>query len=81
MSALAKRATIYFAPEKHRALKLKALETDLPPLSSRPSPAVIPTCPRCHLDRRERSHAAIIRPKKGILGNTRFLAALRNDRG
>ena len=27
----------------------------LPPLSSRPTPAVIATCPRCHLDRRERS--------------------------
>jgi len=43
---------------------------DLPPLSSRPSPAV---------DQRERSHAAIIRPNKSILGNTRFLASRRND--
>ena len=54
---------------------------DLPPLSPRPTPTVISNCPRCHLDRRERSHTAIIRPKKGILGNTRFLASLRNDRG
>ena len=54
---------------------------NLPPLSSRPAPAAIPTYPRCHLDRRERSHAVIIRPKKGILGITRFLASLRNDRG
>jgi len=44
-------------------------------------PAVISTCPRCHLERSERSHAAIIRPKEGILGNTRFLASLRNDSG
>ena len=42
----------------------------------------IATLPRCHLDQRERSHAAIIRPKKGSLGNTRFfLASLRNDSG
>jgi len=41
----------------------------------------IATFPRCHLDQRERSHAAIIRPKKGILGDTRFLASLRNDSG
>ena len=41
----------------------------------------IATFPRCHLDQRERSHAAIIRPKKGILGNMRFLASLRNDSG
>jgi len=40
---------------------------------------VISTFPRCHLDRRERSHAAIIRSGKGILGNMRFLASLRND--
>jgi hypothetical protein len=39
------------------------------------------TFPRCHLDQRERSQAAIIRPKKGILDTTRFLASLRNDRG
>jgi len=47
---------------------------NLPPLSSRPSPAVISTA-------RERSHAAIIRPRKGILGVMRFLASLRNDSG
>ena len=33
----------------------------------------------CHLDRRERSHAAIIRSGQGILGSMRFLASLRND--
>ena len=49
--------------------------------ASRPSPTVITTFPCCHLDQRERSHAAIIRPKKGILGDTRFLASLRNDSG
>ena len=38
--------------------------------------SVISTCPRCHLDQRERSHEAIIRPKEGILGNKRFLASL-----
>ena len=38
--------------------------------SSRPSHAVISTA-------RERSHAAIIRPRKGILGFMRFLASLR----
>ena len=47
---------------------------DLPPLSSRPTPAVIS-------NRRERSHAVIIRPKKGIPGVMRFLAPLRNDSG
>jgi len=44
-------------------------------------PIVVATIPHCHLDRRERSHAAIIRTEKGILGNTRFLASLRNDSG
>ena len=34
----------------------------------------IATFLRCHLDQRERSHAAIIRSKKGILDNTRFFA-------
>ena len=33
----------------------------------RPSCTVASTYPRCHLDRRERSHAAIIRFEKGIL--------------
>ena len=47
---------------------------DLVPLSHRPAPAVIS-------NRRERSHAAIIRLKKGILGIMRFLAPLRNDKG
>ena len=42
--------------------------------SSRPSHAVISTA-------RERSHAAIIRTWKGILGAMRFLASLRNDSG
>jgi len=42
---------------------------------------VASTNPRCHLDRRERSHAVIIRSEKSIFGNTRFLASLRNDSG
>ena len=41
----------------------------------------IATNPRCHLDRRERSHAAIIRPKKGLLSITRFLASLEMTTG
>jgi hypothetical protein len=53
----------------------------LPAPSPRLSCTVLSTYPRCHLDQRERSHAAIIRLKEGILGNTRFLASLRNDRG
>ena len=51
------------------------------PLSFTLTSSVIATTPRCHLDRRERSHAAIIRLTKGIPGNTRFLAPLRNDSG
>ena len=45
-----------------------------PPLPPRPTLTVISTHPRCHLDRRERSHAGITNPKKGILGNTRLLS-------
>ena len=61
------------------ALSCSAISTCPRPFAH--SCSAIATCPRCHLDRRERSHAVIIRPKKGILGNTRFLASLRNDSG
>jgi len=43
----------------------------------RPSCTVASTYPRCHLDRRERSHAALSASRKASsLGNTRFLASL-----
>ena len=66
----------------------------LPPLSSRPAPAVIATCPRCHrglpppssrpspcchLDRRERSQTGL--GMDSGKAKTRFLASLRNDSG
>jgi len=42
----------------------------------RPIPAVISTCPRCHLDRQGEIFSG-----PDLNGKTRFLAALRNDSG
>ena len=56
-----------------------AVISTFPLLSSRPSPAVIAAFPRCHLDRRERSQTGLgIGSSKA---KTRFLASLRNDSG
>jgi hypothetical protein len=48
------------------------IRLDLPPLSSRPSLAVISTFPPCHLDRKGEISAG-----PDLSGTTRFLASLR----
>ena len=64
-----------------KAFMLQRLEAKIPP----PPSLDIHSChldrPPCHLERSERSHAAIIRSEKSILGTTRLLASLRNDSG
>ena len=79
--SLGYRSESELARKRDRGLDLRSKVYALREKTSFLCPGVIGATYHKKQDTRERSHAVIIRSEKGILGNMRFLASLRNDNG